>query len=124
LVAEKIESEQTQKTNLEEKTQHKHHHSSKKHSKAKKHHKKHQKAAHSLMQVDEVKTVEKKAEAPKPVPVPKAAPKPAPVAKNLMATKLTNQDEFDKYAQNVDVPIDEIKAITLKVSPTFTRDHV
>jgi hypothetical protein len=39
LVAEQIESEQTQKTNLEEKIHNKHHHA-KKHSKAKKHHKK------------------------------------------------------------------------------------
>jgi len=121
-VAEQIESEQTQKTNLEEKSHHKHHH-----KKAKKHHKKHhQREAQSLMQT---------AEAPKvaPVPVVKAAPKaaapiahpkPAPAAKNLIATKAVSQDEFDKFAQNVDVPIDEIKAITLKVSPTFGRDHV
>jgi len=43
LIAEQIESEQTQKTNLEEQSHHKHSHA-KKHSKAKKHHKKsHQK---------------------------------------------------------------------------------
>jgi hypothetical protein len=41
-----------------------------------------------------------------------------------MATKAKNADEFDKFSQNVDVPIDEIKAITLKVAPTYTRDHV
>jgi len=41
-----------------------------------------------------------------------------------LATKAKTQDEFDKYSQNVDVPIDEIKAITLKVAPTFTRDQV
>jgi hypothetical protein len=39
LVAEKIESEQTQKTNLEEKNHHKHH-VSKKHKKSRAHHKK------------------------------------------------------------------------------------
>lgn len=77
------------------------------------------------MQTSEVKTaaapakkemVAVKVEAPKP--------KPAPKAHNLLSTKATNQENFDKFAQNVDVPIDEIKAITLKVSPTFTRDHV
>ena len=49
---------------------------------------------------------------------------PAPQAVNFMSTKAKSQDEFDKFSQNVDVPIDELKAITLKVSPTFTRDHV
>ena len=61
------------------------------------------------------------------VKVEKAAPpkpKPAPVARNLMDTKAENQDEFDKYAQNVDVPIDEVKAITLKVAPTYNLDQV
>merc|ERR550514_396432 len=50
--------------------------------------------------------------------------KPAPQAKNLIATKEKGADEFDKFSQNVDVPIDEVKAITLKVAPTFNRDHV
>jgi len=119
LAAEKIESEQTQKTNLEEKSHHKHH---SKHKKAKKHHKKHhQKESHALMQ-----TSVSKAEAPKvaPKPVPAKVAKPAPAAKMLINAKAVTQDEFDKYSQNVDVPIDEIKAITLKVSPTFGRDHV
>ena len=62
---------------------------------------------------------EDKIETPK-VPV-KAAP---PVAKTLLATKEKNKDDFDKYAQNVDIPIDEVKAITLKVSPTYGLDHV
>jgi hypothetical protein len=47
-----------------------------------------------------------------------------PVAKSLLATKAKSQDEFDKFAQNVDIPIDEVKAITLKVSPTYGLDHV
>jgi len=96
-----MEIEQTQKTNLEEKTEHKHH------KKAKKHHKKHhQKSVHSLAEV--------KSE----------APKAAPAAKSLIKTKASNQDEFDKFAQNVDVPIDEVKAITLKVAPTYNLDQV
>jgi len=66
-----------------------------------------------------------KANATAAAPKPKSAvAKPAPQAVNFMSTKAKSQDEFDKFAQNVDVPIDELKAITLKVSPTFTRDHV
>jgi hypothetical protein len=53
-----------------------------------------------------------------------AKAKPAPKASSLIGTKAKSQDEFDKFSQNVDVPIDEVKAITLKVAPTFTRDHV
>lgn len=47
-----------------------------------------------------------------------------PAAKSLLATKEKNQNDFDKFAQNVDIPIDELKAITLKVSPTYALDHV
>jgi len=54
----------------------------------------------------------------------KPAAKPAPVAKNLINTKAMAQDQFDKFSQNVDVPIDELKAITLKVSPTYNLDQV
>ena len=81
---------------------------------------------HSLVETSEVKTpIHHEMVAIKEAkPVPKPAPKPAPQAKNLIATKIQGDDEFDKYSQNVDVPIDEIKAITLKVSPTFGRDHV
>ena len=41
-------------------------------------------------------------------------------------TTLVKADDegFDKYAQAFDVPIDEVKAITLKVSPTYALDHV
>ena len=57
--------------------------------------------------------------------IPKApAPAAPPVAKSLLATKEKSKDDFDKYSQNVDIPIDEVKAITLKVSPTFGLDHV
>jgi hypothetical protein len=38
--------------------------------------------------------------------------------------KASSQDEFDKHSQTVDVPIDEVRAITLKVSPTYALDHV
>jgi len=80
------------------------------HKKAKKHHKKHhQKSIQSL-----VETSAKTVKAP--------VAKPAPAAKNLISTKITNQDEFDKFAMNVDVPIDEVKAITLKVAPTYNLD--
>jgi len=134
LVDEKIKSEQTQKTNLEEKSHHKHH-SAKKHKKAKKHHKKahHQKSVNSLVETEESKTVKPEQKEMLSVKVEIAAPaakpiaskaKPAPASKNLLATKLTNQDEFDKFAQNVDVPIDELKAITLKVAPTYNLDQV
>jgi hypothetical protein len=113
----------TQKTNLE----HKHH------KKAKKHHKKHhQHAVHSLVETGEF-------DAEKPAPVKKtpaanatkaaakpkpAVKKPAPVAAAFLNTKAMSQDQFDKQAQNVDVPIDEVKAITLKVSPTYNLDTV
>ena len=42
----------------------------------------------------------------------------------MIATKAVSQDSFDKFAQDVDIPIDEVKAITLKVSPTNALDHV
>jgi len=119
----KLRVNRLKKTNLEEMNHHKHH-TTKKHKKAHHAKKHHQKAAHSLMQTSEEKTATKKVEKKVEAPVAKKAPMPAPKAKNLIATKATNQDEFDKYSQNVDVPIDEIKAITLKVAPTFTRDHV
>jgi len=32
--------------------------------------------------------------------------------------------DFDAHSQLVDVPIDEVKALTLKISPTFARDRV
>jgi hypothetical protein len=47
-----------------------------------------------------------------------------PAAKNLLATNNKDENNFDKYAQSFDVPIDEVKAITLKVSPTYALDHV
>jgi hypothetical protein len=143
LAAEKIESEQTQKTNLEEQNHHKHH-VSKKHKKSRAHHRKgHQGHAHSLMQTTETltdtgkgvvvatppktETQPPKVEAPAKVakaPAPSLQARPAPKAANFISTKAKSQDEFDKFSQNVDVPIDEVKAITLKVAPTFTRDHV
>merc|ERR1711990_942359 len=100
-IASRVESQ------VDAMAEHKKHHKNKKHH-ANKHAKQHHAA--SLAQ-----TSEKKAATPA---------KPAPVAKNLLKTKAKNQDEFDKFSQNVDVPIDEVKAITLKVAPTFTRDHV
>jgi hypothetical protein len=142
--AEKMKSEQTQKTNLEEKSEHRHHRSKKHHKKARKGHQQH---AHSLMMtsmstsgspaaVTTTTTVTPAANTTsKPTPKPAAATttaassglhqaRPAPAAKHLINTKAQSQDQFDKFAQNVDVPIDEVKAITMKVSPTFTRDRI
>jgi hypothetical protein len=105
----------TQKTNLE----HKHH------KKARKHHKKHhQKHSQDLVDTTEVKAPEQPKVVMVQTPPKPAAKKLAPVAKNLLATKSSTQDQFDKFAQNVDVPIDEVKAITLKVSPTYNLDQV
>ena len=53
-----------------------------------------------------------------------AAKKDAPAAKSLIATKAKDAAEWEKWSQTVDVPIDEVKAITLKVSPTYDLDHV
>jgi len=124
--AEKMQSEQTQKTNLEEKSEHRHHKSKKHHKKARKGHQQH---SNSLMMtsasttpvvVANTTTASGLHQVSKPAP----APRPAPAAKHLVNTKAQNQDQFDKFAQNVDVPIDEVKAITMKVSPTFTRDRI
>jgi len=41
-----------------------------------------------------------------------------------MNTKAADQDNFDKFSQNVDIPIDETRAITLKLSPTWNLDRV
>lgn len=45
----------------------------------------------------------------------------APTQKSNLQTPTTN---FDAFSMPVTVPIDEVKAITLKVSPTFERDQV
>ena len=50
--------------------------------------------------------------------------KVAPVSNTLLNTKSASQTDFDKHAQVVDVPIDEVKAVTLKVSPTYALDQV
>merc|ERR1712127_707416 len=105
MIAENLESQQTQKTNLEE--------SSAAEQTATKHHKKHHGKKHH----------HKKPKAQAAVMVA-AKPSAAPKASNLIATKAKAQDDFDKFSQMVDVPIDEVKAITLKVSPTYALDHV
>ena len=56
--------------------------------------------------------------------LPTAAPKNAPAAKTLLNTKATDAAEWEKWSQNVDVPIDEVRPITLHVSPTYDLDHV
>jgi len=63
---------------------------------------------------------EKPAEKPKP----EVKHAQAPAAKALVSTKAKAQDEFDKHSMPVDIPIDEVKAITLKVSPTYALDRV
>ena len=76
------------------------------HKKHHKHHKHHQK---ELVQAEPVvKTA---------APVTKAAP----AKSQLLAAK---SDPFDAFGQSTDVPIDEIKAITLKVNPTYSQDIV
>ena len=52
------------------------------------------------------------------------APKLAPASKNLLNTKATNANPLEAQSQTVDVPIDEVRAVTLKVSPTYVNDHV
>ena len=52
----------------------------------------------------------------------KAATKPAEPAKAQLA-KVT-ADPFDAFGKTTDVPIDEVKAITLKVNPTYSNDVV
>jgi hypothetical protein len=42
----------------------------------------------------------------------------------MISTKAKAQDSLDKHSQLVDVPIDEVKAITLKVAPTYALDQV
>jgi len=57
--------------------------------------------------------------------VPKIqAAKAAPASKSLLSTKATDAATWEKFSQEFDVPIDEVKAITLKVSPTYDLDHV
>lgn len=51
-------------------------------------------------------------------------PSGPPAAKSLLSTKDKNQENFDKASQLVDVPIDEVRAITLKVAPTWKLDNV
>ena len=48
----------------------------------------------------------------------------APAKQSLVSTKAQAQDQFDAKSKNFDVPIDEVRAITLKVSPTYTLDNV
>ena len=52
------------------------------------------------------------------------APKSAPASGNLIATKAKDAAEWEKWSQNFDVPIDEIKPITVHVSPTYDLDHI
>ena len=56
-----------------------------------------------------------------PVGVTKVPTKAAPAKSNLVAAKA---DPFDAFGQTTDVPIDEVKAITLKVNPTYSQDVV
>ena len=54
----------------------------------------------------------------------KAALTSAPASNTLLGTKAKDAAEWAKWSQNFDVPIDEVKAITLNVSPTYDLDHV
>ena len=42
----------------------------------------------------------------------------------MVKTKAKDADAFEKFSMPVDIPIDEVKAITLKVSPTYRLDKV
>ena len=118
---------QSQKTNLEERNYlnimqegSKHHH---KHHK--KHHKKHAKKPDATKNVGV--TMIPTAAAPVKTAltqVKTVAKKDAPAAKTLLNTRAKDAAEWEKWSQNVDVPIDEVKAITLHVSPTYDLDHV
>jgi len=46
----------------------------------------------------------------------------APASNSLVKTGAKN--DFEAYSMPVDIPIDEVKAITLKVSPTYHLDQV
>jgi hypothetical protein len=80
MIAENLESQQTQKTNLEE--------SSAAEQTATKHHKKHHGKKHH----------HKKPKAQAAIMVA-AKPSAAPKTSNLIATKATSQDDFDKFSQ-------------------------
>ena len=54
----------------------------------------------------------------------KTVAKVAPASKSLLNTKATNANPLEAQSQTVDVPIDEVRAVTLKVSPTYVNDHV
>jgi hypothetical protein len=41
-----------------------------------------------------------------------------------MNTKAVDADNFDKFSQNVMIPIDDDKSVILKISPTFKLDKV
>jgi len=113
LLIGQIESEETQKTNLEtEEASAKHH---------KKHHKHHHKHGKKPENKTNVNVEAKKSEVPAAL-AQKA--KIAPASKTLIATKGPSDAIFDKNSQNVDVPIDETRAVTLKVSPTYVNDVV
>jgi len=48
----------------------------------------------------------------------------APAKKQMLSTKTADANNTDKHSQPIDIPIDEVKAITLKVSPTYALDQV
>lgn len=108
-------TEQSQKTNLEESNYLDLMQDKKDNKKHKKHHKK---AKH---QKKEKKVKSKSKEHKKKSASNKKAP---PATSNLMNTRAVNANDLDKQSQTVDVPIDETKAITLKVAPTWKLDNV
>jgi hypothetical protein len=104
MIQSHVQSLVEQQAKTEQKAGHKHR---KHHKKGKKHHHKHNKQHNSFVQTSANKTA------------PHAA---APASSNLVKTGAKN--DFDAYSQPVDIPIDEVKAITLKVSPTYHLDQV
>lgn len=158
MVAEKIMSEQTQKTNLEEnataESDKKKHHKHKKHHHHKHHHEEEsddkttalaEPAKNATALAEPVQNVTALAEPVKNATSAFAEPaknattlaEPAknatnafpqkqgpPKAASLMKTTAKEQGAFDAQAQDFDIPIDEVKAITLHVSPTYALDTV
>lgn len=109
MMAEGAFGYESQKTNLEERNYLDLMQASSKHHK--KHHKKHHRHHNKPGAAKNVG-----------VTMIPTALKSAPAAKTLLATK--GPSEWEKWSQNVDVPIDEVKAITLHVSPTYDLDHI
>jgi len=105
MIQSQVQTLVTEQAKTEQKAGHKHrkHH---KHAKGKRHHHKHAKPhAEGFVQTHA-----------------NATHTNAPASSSLVKTHAKN--DFEAYSMPVDIPIDEVKAITLKVSPTYHLDRV